>query len=108
MEKIKEILGLKIHAIIHNYAEKKISISFDNTNKRIEFYDCPLVFDSGVIGKIVHIAEGYSGEMSFVILFREMGLDSEDYSYFMIKGEEGIRHSQNQMRIAYKRLGLIE
>lgn len=30
---IKEILGLKVHGIIHYYNEKKISISFDDSNK---------------------------------------------------------------------------
>nr|WP_315238659.1 hypothetical protein [uncultured Flavobacterium sp.] len=107
MEKITEIFGLQIHAIIHYYNEKKISISFDNTNIRIEFYNCPLVFDSGIIGKKVLVAERYKGEMSFVLVFREMKLDVDDYKYFIIKGQEGLEHYQNQIRIAYQSMEII-
>ncbi|WP_343615943.1 hypothetical protein [Flavobacterium sp.] len=107
MQKNNKILGLKVHAIIHYYSEKKISISFDNTNSRLEFYDCPIIFDSGIIGKKIQIAEEYKGEMSFVIVFREMKLDVDDYNYFIIKGEEGKEHYQNQIRIAYKRMEIV-
>ena len=71
-EKVIKILGYRIHAIIHYYYERKISISFDNTNTRLEFHECPLIFDSGIVGKKVQIAEKYKGEMSFVIVFKEL------------------------------------
>jgi hypothetical protein len=108
MKEIEEILGLKVHAIIHYYSEKKISISFESSNVRLEFYDCPLIFDSGLIGKNIQVAEEYKGEMSFVIVFRELKLDVDDYSFFILKGEQGSEHYQNQMRIAYKRMEIIE
>ncbi|TDW52802.1 hypothetical protein EV144_1011495 [Flavobacterium sp. 270] len=107
MERITEILGLQIHAIIHYYNQKKISMSFENSNIRIQFNNCPLVFDSGIIGKKVKVAEQYRGEMSFVLVFREMKLDVDDYRYFMLKGEEGNEHYQNQIRIAYQSFEII-
>lgn len=107
MGKIEKILGLTVHAVIHYYIEKKISISFDSSNIRVEFYDCPLVFDSGIMGKNIQIAEEYNGEMSFVIVFKENKLNVDDYKFFILKGEEGNEHYQNQMRIAYKTMEVI-
>ena len=98
-DKIEEILGLKIHGIIHYYNEQKMSISFDDSNINLEFYGCPLAFDSGIVSKIVHIAEEYNGEMGFVLTFKTMKLDADDYKYFIIRCEDGEEHYQNQMRI---------
>lgn len=74
----------------------------------LEFYGCPLIFDSGIVGKILHIAEEYNGEMGFVLTFREMKLDANEYKYFLLKGEEGKEHYQNQMRIAYKWINIVQ
>ncbi|URM35545.1 hypothetical protein [Flavobacterium anhuiense] len=108
MKNFDKIKGLKVRGIIHNYNLKKLSISFYDTNESLIFYDCPVSFDTGIIGKEIRIVNEYSGEMSFVIVFREMKLNSEDYNYFIIKGEDGERHSQNQIRIAYKRIEFKE
>ncbi|AFK03010.1 hypothetical protein Emtol_1868 [Emticicia oligotrophica DSM 17448] len=98
----EEFIGLKVHAMIHYYNQNKLSISFENTNKYLVFHDCPLVFDSGIIGKIVKNLNDYKGEMSFVIVFREMNLDVDEYNFFLIKGDGGKEHFQNEIRIAYK------
>jgi len=102
---LKEIIGFKVHGIIHYYPEKKLSISFYNSNWYIEFYDCLLVIDTGIINTEIEIAEEYEGEMGFIVGFREMKLPYSEYDnckYFILKGKGRDEHYQNQIRIAYK------
>lgn len=108
MKRFDEIIGLKVRGVIHNYNLKRLSMSFYDRNELLIFYDCPVVIDTGIIGKEITIANEYEGEMSFIIMFREMKLiNTDDYNYFIIQGEEGERHSDNQLRIAYKKVEFI-
>ena len=104
---LKEIIGFKVHGIIDYCPERRISISFYNTNMYIEFYECLLSIDTGIINTEIESAEEYGGEMGFIVAFREMKLPYKEYDdrmYFIIKGKGRKEHYQNQIRIACKRM----
>ncbi|URM35547.1 hypothetical protein [Flavobacterium anhuiense] len=100
---IENLIGLEVLGVNHYYNLNKMVILLEN-NTNLIFYNCPLVFDAGMIGKKILLLQEYKGEMSFVIVFKEMKLDVDDYNYFIIKGEEGSKHYENQIRIAFERM----
>ncbi|NJO01403.1 MAG: hypothetical protein HC880_06685 [Bacteroidia bacterium] len=79
-------------------------VLFENTAS-ITFLDSPMFIDSGIIGGTIRTAKKYSGEMGFVISFREMKINSEAYQYCYLNVSEEYSFSQkNRLRIAYKDL----
>ncbi len=98
----EEIINLTVTGINYYYKSEKVVILFDDETKYLTFSGCPLIFDSGIIGQKIKIAEEYNGEMGFVIGLKSDGLDADNYRYFMLKGKEGKEYYQNQIRIACK------
>jgi len=99
---MEEIKNLTVTGVNHYYKSEKVVILFDDETKYLTFSECSLIFDSGIIGQKIKIAEEYNGEMGFVIGLKSIGLDADDYKYFLLKGEDGQEHYQNQIRIACK------
>ena len=104
MMELQRVIGLSVRGITYSYNKNKISVGFetDETYTYLNFFECSLAFDSGIVGKVVQKAEEYGGEMGFVLALREMNLSADDYKYFMLKGEGGKEHNQNLLRIAFK------
>lgn len=97
---LSEIIGLTVEGIHHDYVKKDTGILLEGSIMLL-FKDCVLVYDGGIIGDKIIYASEYSGEMGFVLDFRERKLNVEDYKFAILKGAED-EFPRHQIRIAYK------
>lgn len=54
---MEEIKNLTVTGVNHYYKSEKAVILFDDETKYLTFSECSLIFDSGIIGQKIKIAE---------------------------------------------------
>jgi len=79
-----------------------------NEHYYITFNECLLIYNNGIEGHVISLAEEYNGEMGFVLDARVHRIDIEEYRYFRFTDNNEDWQLKKQIRIMCKSFDIIK
>jgi hypothetical protein len=106
MDITQKILGKRVVRICHNYIEKSLVIYFDG-DMIVQFYECAIVFDLGVIGHIITYAS-LTSTLGMTFELKKFKQDPDDYNFIIISRDIKDYENKNEMIISFKECKLTQ
>lgn len=99
---LKKTIGLIVKGVTNNFLKSEVVIYFEN-EKSITFYDCALVYDSGIVG--VQIGD-YSNDagLGMKLELTKITKESEEYFFCTLSRDFKDYENKKEIRISYKRV----
>jgi hypothetical protein len=104
MDILKKILDKRVSKIYHNYIEKSLIIYFDE-DFIVQFYDCVIVFDLGIIGHTITYAS-LTGTLGMSFELKRLKHNPDDYNCIILSRDIKDYENKNEMVISFKDLQL--
>jgi hypothetical protein len=100
MDILKKILDKRVTRIYHNYIEKSLIIYF-NEEMTVEFYECAIVFDLGIVGHTITYAT-FTGTLGMTFELKRFKQNPDDYNCIILSRDIKDYENKNEMIISFK------
>jgi hypothetical protein len=99
-EMLKNAVGQSIIGLHHDYDRKILGVVLERCTLR--FTDCSLIYDFGVMGGVLKLAEIYEGDFSQLVQLKERGIDAYSYEYCILSQSVDSYAMPGKISIAFK------
>lgn len=98
------VLNKKVVGIYHNYKAKILSITLEG-GLLVEFSDCVIVFDLGIVGFVItYISD--TGTLGMTLELKKINENPDDYNYIIMSRDIKDFQNKNEIVISYKEVSI--
>ncbi len=101
-EMLQKVLGQPIIGLHHDYERQTLVVVLESM--LIRFKGCNSVYDFGVMGGALALAEIYEGDFSQLIQLRQRGHDADDFEFCILSRAKDVDAIPGKISIAFKEL----
>lgn len=99
---LEAVMNKKVVGIHHNYKAKILSISLED-GLLVEFRDCAIVFDLGIVGYVITYISN-TGTLGMALELKKINENSDDYNCIIMSRDVKDFQNKNEIVISYKEM----